>query len=179
MIGILDLDGFEINGEFFCKELGLMRVKDGYANSYLFEIPLRWEELDERTKRQCDFLMRKIHRLPFWVPDEVDAYDLGELRGIVMDFYTQNRVDDSSKLAFKGGWYEKSLLTQLRIPFLNLEDFGCPKAERLFNELGWLETCGNHLRGRDTYKHCPKVEVEAYECWLIKEFILNLCLFAR
>ena len=108
VIGILDLDGFEINGEFFCKELGLMRVKDVYATSYLFEIPLRWEELDERTKRQCDFLMRKIHRLPFWVPDEVDAYDLGELRGIVMDFYTQNRVDDSSKLAFKGGWYEKS-----------------------------------------------------------------------
>ena len=33
---------------------------------------------------------------------------------------------------------------------------------------GGLRRVGNHLRGRDTYKHCPKVEVEAYECWLTK-----------
>ena len=73
-----------------------------------------------------------------------------------------------SVLAYKGGHYERDLLNRLNIPSVNLEIYGCPKAERLFDELGWIETCGNHIPGRYQYKHCPKVEVEAYNCWLQK-----------
>ena len=40
--------------------------------------------------------------------------------------------------------YEKDLLGNLGIPAVNLESFGCPKAEHLFDALVWLETCGHH-----------------------------------
>jgi hypothetical protein len=42
-----------------------------------------------------------------------------------------------------------------------LECFNCPKAEKLFDQLIWLETCGNHLES-NAYQHCAKVEVEAF-----------------
>ena len=48
---------------------------------------------------------------------------------------------------------------------INLETLGCPKADHLFKNLIWLETCGHHI-GADPYKHCPKVEVEAFGAWL-------------
>ena len=34
-------------------------------------------------------------------------------------------------VAYKGGTLEKKLLIQLQIPYVNLEDFGCPKFEYL------------------------------------------------
>jgi hypothetical protein len=45
-----------------------------------------------------------------------------------------------------------------------LEDF--PKAEKLMDELVWLETCGKHLTA-NAYQHCPKVK--AFGLWLEKK----------
>jgi hypothetical protein len=43
----------------------------------------------------------------------------------------------------------------------------CPNAEKLFDQLIWLETCGNHIEN-NAYQHCAKVEVEAYALWMRK-----------
>jgi hypothetical protein len=61
--------------------------------------------------------------------------------------------------------YERDLLASLRIPAVNLECFNCPKAEKIFEQLIWLETCGNHFES-NAYQHCAKVEVEAPAMWL-------------
>jgi hypothetical protein len=58
-------------------------------------------------------------------------------------------------------------LAKLNIPSVNLEWFGCPKAEKQFDQLIWLETYGNHIEN-NTYQHCAKVEVEAYALWMRK-----------
>jgi hypothetical protein len=36
VMGILDMDGFCIGGRFFCKELGIWKVGDVYAESCFF-----------------------------------------------------------------------------------------------------------------------------------------------
>jgi hypothetical protein len=79
----------------------------------------------------------------------------------------ETRKNSNSTFAFKGGHYEKDLLAKLNIPSVNREWFGCPKAEKLFDQLLWLETCGNHIEN-NTYQHCAKVEVEAYALWMRK-----------
>jgi hypothetical protein len=112
IVGILDMDGFQIGKKFFCKVLGVIKVGDSEASSY-----------------------REI------------------------------QIDSNSTIAFKGGHYERDLLASLRIPAVNLECFNCPKAEKLFDQLIWLETCGNHLES-NAYQHCAKVEVEAFAMWL-------------
>ena len=109
--------------------------------------------------------MRNIHKLPFGVPRGVSATDLSELETTVRSFYDKVKRDARSVLAYKGGHYERDLLASLAIPAVNLENFGCPKAGELFDHLIWLETCGNHTVN-EAYRHCPKVEVEAYAYWV-------------
>ena len=109
-----------------------------------------------------------IHKLPFGVPPGVNAFKISALEAIVDDLYHEIKVDTNSTISYKGGHYERDLLANLNIPSLNLVWFGCPKAERLFDELVWLETCGKHLTD-NAHWPCPKVEVEAFGHWLETE----------
>jgi hypothetical protein len=96
------------------------------------------------------------------VPAGIDAILLSALETIRKLY---DNTCKNSLIAYKGGNYEKNLLADLNIPSVNLECFGCPKAQKLFDQMIWLETCGKHLTV-DAYQHCPKVEVEAYGLWL-------------
>jgi hypothetical protein len=83
-------------------------------------------------------------------------------------------------IAYKGGCIEKNLLKHQNIPSINLELFGCPKAVNIFPEMPWLECCGHHslLKNKeDTYKHCPRVKVEAYLHWLTKYWMSKTLTF--
>ena len=111
--------------------------------------------------RSCNYVRTFIHKLPFDVPRGMKAFQISALEAIVENFYREIKVDTNSAIAYKGGHYERNLLASLNIPSINLECFQCPKAEGLFHQLVWLETCGHHLTN-DAYWHCSKVEVEAF-----------------
>jgi hypothetical protein len=160
---IIDMDGFSVNGKFLCKELGFLKVGDATAQSFFFEIGLRWRDLTPKDLRTCKYVQTHIHKLPFDVPTGIDAIPLSALKETVRKLYDNTRKN--SLIAYKGGNYEKNLLADLNIPSVNLECFGCPQAQKLFDQMIWLETCGKHLTV-DGYQHCPKVEVEAYGLWL-------------
>ena len=51
---------------------------------------------------------------------------------LVKDFYDSV---GKSPVAYKGGSIEANLLRKLNIPSVNLEIYGCPKAEHLFNNM--------------------------------------------
>ena len=138
------MDGFQINKKFYCKELGMLRVGEDEASSFFFNIGLRWDSLSEQDRRTCRYVQKRIHRLPFGVPKGFQAYSITSLGTIVTDFYRRVQKSALSTIAYKGGHYEKDLLGNLGIPAVNLESFGCPKAEHLFDALVWLETCGHH-----------------------------------
>ena len=42
VVAVMDMDGFTINNKFYCKELGLLRVGDNEAQSFFFDIGVRW-----------------------------------------------------------------------------------------------------------------------------------------
>ena len=65
VLGVLDMDGFYIEGRFYCKELGMWRVGDVYAKSYFFDIGVKWGELNEKARRQCRYVIRTctVYRL--------------------------------------------------------------------------------------------------------------------
>jgi hypothetical protein len=134
--------------------------KPEYLN---LSIGLHRNELNEKDKRTCNFVQKKIHKLPFGVPRGTKAFQISDLQAIVDNFYREIQIDSNSTIAFKGGHYERDLLASLRIPAVNLECFKCPKAEKIFDQLIRLETCGNHLES-DAYQHCAKVE--AFAMWL-------------
>ena len=165
---------FQSTCEFFtemkalCKELGLLKVGEDTASSFFFDIGVRWSDLSQKDERHCKFLIENIHKLPLGVPRGTKAFPLKSLEGIVVDFYESVKKNKESTLAYKGGNLERALLKRLRIPSVNLESFGCPKAEALFDALVWLETCGNHTE-LNAYHHCAKVEVEAFGHWLANQ----------
>ena len=165
IIGIIDMDGFSLGKNFYCKELGVLKVDDDNAYSYFFDLGIRWNDLTVKYKKTCIYVIKNIHKLPFEVPEGVKAYKHSELEGIIIKFYKETKRSTNSTIAYKGGHFEKDLLVKLGIPNVNLEKYGCPKANQLFDKLIWLETCGHHI-GEDTYQHCPKVEVEAFGTWL-------------
>ena len=168
IVGVLDMDGFMIGKRFYCKELGILKVGDVAARSYYFYLGIRWVDLCAKDRKSCRYVMRNIHKLPFGVPYGVKASRITELGNIVGGFYHEVKQTERSVLAYKGGYYERDLLTRLDIPSIDLEKFGCPKAEILINELVWLETCRRHMVP-NAYAHCAKVEVEAYAQWLKKQ----------
>ena len=161
VVGIIDMDGFTISRKFYCKELGVIKIKNNEAASYNFNLGINWCDLNGKDKEHCNFVSQKIHKLPFNDPKGIP---LGKLENIVCEFYQSAKYETWSTIGYKGGHFERDLLQKLNIPYVNLEDFGCPKAEHLFNRLVWLETCGKHF-GEDPYLHCPKVEVEAFAHW--------------
>ena len=165
VVGVIDMDGFMINGRFYCKELGVLRVGDAAARSFLFDLGVRWGDLTAKDRRTCRYVTQFIHKLPFGVPRGAEAFEISALGQIVVKFYQRARQNGSSVIGYKGGHYEKDLLASLGVPSLNLESFGCPKAEGLIERLVWLETCGNHTAA-NAYLHCPKVEVEAFGHWM-------------
>ena len=104
---------------------------------------VQWGDLSAKDKK-CKYLMQNIHKLPFVVPRDVKPSEVSPLESIVTSFYPEVKLYESSVMAYKGGHYERDLLASLAIPAVNLENFGCQKAGELFDELIWLETCGNH-----------------------------------
>ena len=160
------MDGFTVAKKFYCKELGVLKVDKDVGDSYLFDIGIRWQDLTSKEQKHSMFLTRNIHKLPFGVSRGSNPIPLANLNTIVKRFYDGVKQNKHSTIAYKGGHFERDLLKQLQIPSTNLEDFGCPKAEFLFNRLVWQETCGYHL-GTHAYQHCPKVE--AFGSWLKEE----------
>ena len=168
IIGILDLDGFFVQ-KTFCRELGIIRHEDTYGTSFHFNTTLRYEELNEKDKTNVNFLQNNIHGLSL-----SDENGLGRdmIDTIIKKFYTALKINNESVIAYKGGFIEKNLLAKLKIPAINLELYGCPKADNIFPEMVWLESCGQHnllKNTTDTYRHSPKVEVEAYLHWLMNK----------
>lgn len=168
IVAVMDVDGYQINKTFYCKELGFLKMGEETASSFFFDIGVRWKSLSEKEKSSCRWVCRNIHRLLFGIPQHCRKFfPINGLENIVQHLYNHSARNQHSIVAYKGGHLEKNVLRNLGIPAINLESLGCPKATVLFHDLVWLETCGNHVEAC-AFDHCPKVEVEAYGAWLEK-----------
>ena len=148
---------------YFCKELGAPKVGKDEAQSFFFDIGLRWKDLSKKEKRTCSYVLKKIHRLPSGVTNGTRTLPIASLGKIVADFN-----HSVTKSAYEGGHYERDLLDLQKILSVNLKSFNCPKAEAPFSALVWMDTCGNHTVS-NVYHHWAKVEVEDFGCWLASQ----------
>ena len=131
------MDGFTLKRKFYCRELGMIEVGKDVGESHLFDIGICWHELTSKEQKSCMFLTRNIHKLPFAASRR--SIPLANLNTIVEHFYNTIKRNEESTIGYKGGHFERDLLEQINIPAINLENFGCPKAEFLFEKLIWLK----------------------------------------
>ena len=84
------------------------------------------------------------------------------VREDVCRLYDTYKTPERVLVAHKGG-VEGIWLANWKIPHLNLEDFGCPKFDRL-PRLTSVGTCGQHARPMEL--HCPQVECYHFVQWM-------------
>ena len=102
-VGVIDMDGFMINGRFYCKEPRALRVGDAAASSFLFDIGVRWDDLTPKDRRTCRYVTQFIHKLPFGVPRRVEAFEISALGRITVEFYQRAWQNGSLSSGMKAG----------------------------------------------------------------------------
>jgi hypothetical protein len=107
---IINMDGFSVNGKFLCKELGFLKVGDATAQSFFFDIGLRWRDLTPKDLRTCKYVQTHIHKLLFGVPAGIDVIPLSALKETVRKLY--DNTHKNSLIAYKGGNYGKKTVVR-------------------------------------------------------------------
>ena len=153
---VLDFEGFTVGKRFYVREVGSFNWR-GDATHTKFKMPMRLNQLSKKDRASASYVTRKIHGLGFDTTSGENAQPQGSVADHVKALYNDSRAPELDVVAFKGGHVERDLLQRLNIPFLDLEEYGCPKMYRLMRFGGENMGCGEH-RG---LLHCSMME-----CWL-------------
>ena len=162
---IVDMEGFFLP-KFYARELGYANYLGGSGARH-YKMPMKYVELTPTQQRQANFVTHRIHGMPFNATHFEDARHQEQLSQDVTDLYQLYVSEEKPVIAYKGGHIEKDLLEELELaPFVNLEDFGCPKVEELMHAGISQEVwdCGNH-HGMGT-AHCAMAECQILREWV-------------
>ncbi|GBN91246.1 hypothetical protein AVEN_243958-1 [Araneus ventricosus] len=160
---VIDFDGFRVSGQFLVREFGYIGINSSTGSSVRFDLRPYEEDISRSEWKTIDYVTKHITGLPFHPMENEETAPLRLLKCKVIAVHDLYRTDDKNVVAYKGGNVEKDLLQQLNIPYLNLEDYGCPKFDILKNQQTY-ENCGYHIRD----KHCPLAEVTAFRNWMLE-----------
>lgn len=163
---IIDMEGFQLVGRrFLVRELGFIGVNSHSADSIAFDLSPYEKLLNNHDRKTMDYVTKNISGLPFHPSVGEETVPLTLLSSKVTAIHHLYRNQNKDLLAFKGGNIERNFLRRLNIPYLDLQDYGCPKFDELKKDR-IFKTCGYHT---DETLHCPQAEVTALGlgCWKI------------
>ena len=164
---IIDLEGFHIGNHFEERELGYYSWR-GDRGSFFFDVRTPYAKTSQRDRRTIHRVTRLITGLPYQATEsEIPLHHPKALRGIVKALYKEFRTEFRTVVGFKGGTLEKSVLLDCKLPYMNIEDWGCPKYDALRDDNADVDIgCGNHAD--PSIHHCPQVECETFWNWTRK-----------
>ena len=126
---ILDIDGFRLSsGQFLVRELGWCTIK-GENDSQHFYSSLRYKDLSYKDRRTVNYVYRHVHGLRFEAAYKEAALPQRDVEGVIRVLYKEGLI------AFKGGQIEKEILDNMGLPYVDLEEFNCPRADSLCSQV--------------------------------------------
>ena len=159
---VLDLEGFEVQGQFLVRELGWCDwTGQHWGHSHYYPTrpyPEAWKD-----KRLIRFVRRHIHGLPYTPAHRQQARPAAHLEQDVKDLVHKFQQPDKTVVAYKGRHYEKELLQRWGIPHFNLEQAQCPKFDTM-TRLCRPTSCGCH--DHPCRHHCPQIECYHFVHWM-------------
>ena len=106
---VLDLEGFELQGQFLVRELGWCDwTGQHWGTTHYYPTqpyPEAWKD-----KRLIRFVRRHIHGLPYTPAHREQARPAAHLEQDVKELVHKFQQPDKTVVAYKGGHYEKELL---------------------------------------------------------------------
>lgn len=142
-IAVVDLQGFQVYGEFVPKELGIQIGNE--VRYWIFKSPVPYNELDRKSKETTIFLERHLG-----LPYDIGNTDLSELREIVKTLISCDRVyvRGHGKVVFLQKLLTSRCPTTIDISTLQ----NAPKSERNYT------LCGNHTEnGKCVINNCREI----------------------
>ena len=127
---VLDLEGFEVQGQFLVRELGWCDwTGQHWRTTHYYPTqpyPEAWKD-----RRLVRFVRRHIHGLPYTPNYREQARPAAALEQDVRELVHTFQRPNKTVVAYKGGHYEKELLQRWGIPYFNLEQARCPKFDTI------------------------------------------------
>lgn len=165
---VVDFDGFYVDKKFYAREMGFSSLTKDYYGSFRFKLNHLYGSLTEKDWQCVKYTTNFIHGLSFRsLPWENELFRVENLKDLLRNEYLYSKTAEKYRVAFKGGHLEKDVLEEMEIPHVNLEDFGCPKFERLEFSLKNFDDCGYHVKHKKGISvHCPMVEARAFAEWV-------------
>ena len=110
---------------FVVRELGWCRVlHPSAAGAYKYDHALEKFDLSAHVRRPIQYAIGHVHGLAWHPPESVwekQEECTGNVKWDVFQLYRRYRTDDRNVVAFKGGTLERYLLSEWKIPWLDLE----------------------------------------------------------
>ena len=161
----IDLDGFRVQGTFVTRELGLCDREAKRVGCFHYTHAVKYSSLTDKDKRTVQYVKDSVSGLPFYPgrrERSLGVHSQDQVKEDIVSFWNKCQSPHAFTVAYKGGTLEKTILDQLRIPSVNLEDFGCPKYE--YCNAPHFD-CGCH---KNSYFHCSVGECYAFITWFNK-----------
>ncbi|XP_015926888.2 uncharacterized protein [Parasteatoda tepidariorum] len=160
---IVNFEGFNFDNKFLVREFGWINIDTGKIGVNRFNLRPFSTGLTPKESSTIRFTENKLHGLSFCPARGENTISLDLLDAKVTEVYEKCKSQDKCVVAYKGGGKTKrDILERLKIPFKNIEDFGCPKYTELV-KYHVRDSCGFHQRNLP----CSISQVCAYKAWLL------------
>lgn len=171
---IMDLDGFTVGKAFLCKDMAIIPVKrNATAISANFALGRTYDSLSRRDQTTANYLTKFLHGLHF---NDLGIVELDQ-RDLADAIETATSDCNEPLIGYKGGHYERDILTDLGIPSVNIESIGCPKFDQLILEPKYRQSGSTKPQCRlhkslstgpnKRHFHCPTYEVTVFRDWYL------------
>lgn len=161
---IVDMQGFNTfkknkNKQFILKEIAVIDIQSGKCESKIFQAPFPWSELDDKSKKNVVWLIKKHHNLE-WYFGDTPYENLNEVVQAILGSAKKIYVKGEEKVT----WLE-DILQPLTRSIVNIEKFECPQLKTLKKEVNLnLDYCNMHI------ENCAVRNVFILRKWFVKRF---------
>lgn len=177
------MEGFELRDVFHPKEIAIVDVN---YRAVRFDVKLPEMNLNEEESKIVRFVTENVHGMNFNNCASIPRIMLKPefVKKFVTEHFERERIKLKKPIlvAFKGGRFERSLLEDIGISYVDLEDYGCPRYDYLietfpnvyhatsfaylFNDTTQGMFCDLHVIPTSKIVHCPVAECRAFVTWL-------------
>lgn len=164
---VIDFDGFHIRDKFHVREFGFTSVPDCEYGSIKFNLKHLVDKMNNKDWKTVNYVKYNISGLTLKPRHMEHCLEEEDLEKRLLQLYDNYKTAERDVIAYKGGNVEEYILKKLNIPYLDLQNLGCPKYDILPPVP--IEDCGFHLQISNKAFHCPMQETFAFALWVIKK----------
>jgi hypothetical protein len=153
---VIDAQGFTLNGSFYPREITI--ISKTSKQTFLCDVRKVFLTSNDKDKKTNEFIYNNI----LGINSSKDCGESGFIK--LYQLYREFIYKNKNIVAIKNVQL-KELLKKLNIPYIELEDYGCPAIDRL-NEYYCYKACHFHKKSLMKKIRCSEQKCELLWQWI-------------